>query len=107
MRTEKGYRFTLQFPDTTEEQRLVGEYLEGLGSKKSSFNVMALSEYLSRPPEKPQAGITGLNKNELKDIVLEALAERGVVIQQPDNLQAAKADNAGLDTMLDHIDIFG
>ena len=35
MRTEKGFRFTLQFPDTTAYQRQIGEFLEQLGYKKS------------------------------------------------------------------------
>jgi len=46
MKTEKGYRFNIQFPGTTEQERLVGEFLESLVNKKSEFIIPILYEYL-------------------------------------------------------------
>jgi hypothetical protein len=95
MRTEKGYRFSLQFPGNTKEQRQIGEYLERLRSKKSRFVVEALREYLSAHPEKWKTGTGtccdagGFSREDLREIVREVLAERGMVIQLLDDAWAA------------------
>jgi len=101
MRTESGYRFTLQFPNKTDQQRFIGEYLEGLGSKKSSFIVTALSEHLTQPPMRAQACIANLSRNELKDIIREALAERSLVIQLPDGTPSEESGDTSINAMLD------
>jgi len=85
MRTEKGYRFSLQFPAATKEQRQIGELLERLRSKKSRFIVDALREYLAAHPEKWKTNscndAVGFSRDDLKDLIREVLAERGMVIQ--------------------------
>jgi len=101
MRTENGYRFTLQFPCKTDQQRYIGEHLERLGSKKSSFIVKVLNEYLTHSPEQAQAGVAGLSRDDLKDVIREVLAERGMVIQLPDEPQPAEASETNVDAMLD------
>ena len=95
MRTEKGYRFSLQFPGNTKEQRQIGEYLEQLRSKKSRFVIEALREYLKAHPEKLNIGMgtccdaVGLSRDDLKEIVREVLAERSMVIQLLDDARTA------------------
>jgi len=113
MKTENGYRFTLQFPDTTAYQRRIGEFLERLGSKKSRFIVMALNEYLAEHPEKLTPGgklhpnISGFSREDLKDIVREVLAERGMMIQLPDEAQPAEPSEANIVAMLERMNVFG
>lgn len=51
MKKDGKYRFTLQFGSDTDEEYRVGEFLEGLGNKKSSLIVTALNEYLTSHPE--------------------------------------------------------
>ena len=112
MRTENGYRFTLQFPGKTENQRHIGEYLEGLGSKKSRFIITAICEYLAKHPEeltidsKTQVGIIGFSRDEIKDIIREILAERGALIQLPDDPPPAETSEANVDAMLEFLGAF-
>jgi len=113
MKTEKGYRFTLQFPDTTAYQRQIGEFLERLGYKKSRFIVMALSEYLAEHPEKMMSSgklypaIGGFSRDDMKDIIREVLAERGMMIQLPGEEQPTEPNEANIDAMLASMDVFG
>jgi len=113
MRTENGYRFTLQFSDTTAYQRRIGEFLERLGSKKSRFIVMALNDYLSEHPEKLTPGgklhpnTSSFSREDLKDIVREVLAERGMMIQLPGDAQPAVPSEANINTMLESMKFFG
>lgn len=51
MRKDGKYRFSLQFPGTTEENRRVGELLERMGNRKSALIVDAVGEYLRHHPE--------------------------------------------------------
>ena len=51
MKRDGKYRFSLQFPDTTEENRVVGELLERMGNRKSTLIVDAVREYLLHHPE--------------------------------------------------------
>ena len=112
MRTEKGYRFSLQFPGDTYEERLIGEFLEQLGSKKSRFVSEALREYLMSHPGRWKTGarlqpnISGLSREDLKDIIREVLAERGMMIQLPGEAQPTGANEAGIGAMLDSMSIF-
>ena len=39
MRTQGGYRFSLQFAADTEEQKRAGEFLERMGNRKSAIIV--------------------------------------------------------------------
>ncbi|MCL2301386.1 MAG: hypothetical protein FWC27_14680 [Firmicutes bacterium] len=112
MKTAKGYRYTLQFPDVTAYQRQIGEFLEQLGSKKSRFIVMALSEYLAEHPEKMKASgklhpsIGSFSRDDMKDIVREVLAERGMVIQLSDEAQPAEPSDASVNAMLESMKAF-
>lgn len=51
MKKDGKYRFSLQFPETTEENRIAGELLERMGNRKSALIVDALGEYLQHHPE--------------------------------------------------------
>ena len=51
MKQDGKYRFSLQFPDTTEENQMVGELLERMGNRKSTLVVDAVREYLLHHPE--------------------------------------------------------
>lgn len=51
MKRDGKYRFSLQFPDTTKENRTAGELLERMGNRKSSLIVDAIGEYLLHHPE--------------------------------------------------------
>ena len=99
MQTEKGYRFTLQFPNRTESQIMVGELLERSGSKKSRLVVEAVAEYIGRHPETLTTAEGVLNievtpappvipKKEIEDIckaaVAKMLADRNVSLA-PEN----------------------
>lgn len=42
MKRDGKYRFSLQFSDTTEENRVVGELLERMGNRKSTLIVDAV-----------------------------------------------------------------
>jgi len=112
MRTENGFRFTLQFPDITAYQRQIGEFLERLGSKKSRFIVMALSEYLAEHPEKLRVSgklhpnIGGFSRDDMKDIIREVLAERGMMIQLSGEAQPAEPSEASVNAMLDSMKFF-
>lgn len=51
MKTEKGYRFSLQFAADTVDQVRVGDFLEKMGNRKSVIIVDAISHYLDLHPE--------------------------------------------------------
>lgn len=51
MKKDGKYRFSLQFPETTEENKRVGELLERLGNRKSELIVSAMNEYIENHPE--------------------------------------------------------
>ncbi len=51
MRTQGGYRFSLQFAADTEEQKRAGEFLERMGNRKSAIIVEALMTYLDANPK--------------------------------------------------------
>ena len=51
MRTQGGYRFSLQFAAETEEQIRAGEFLERMGNRKSAIVVNAISHYLDANPD--------------------------------------------------------
>lgn len=83
MKLDGRYRYSLQFPDNTEEGRRVGELLERMGNRKSSLVVKALNEYLENHPELQQKGcsiqvsMTSLvTPDDIKQIVRELIEER-------------------------------
>lgn len=83
MKLDGKYRYSLQFPDNTEEGRRVGELLERMGNRKSSLVVKALNEYLENHPEflqkdcSIQVSMTSLaTPDDIKQIVKELLEER-------------------------------
>ena len=46
MKKNGKYRFSLQFPNESEVQKTVGDFLERMGNRKSALIVQALWEYL-------------------------------------------------------------
>jgi len=112
MRTEKGYRFTIQFPAKTLGQQQVGEFLERAGSKKGRVVVHALTEYLRSNPDLMEPGGTihiaaGLSKEEIRAIIREELAR-----SSPPSLSGASDSPAVIDqedavnSMLENIGLF-
>ena len=82
MKKDGKYRFSLQFPDSTEENRLAGEFLEQLGNRKSAVVVVALKEYQENHPEvgrgcKIQISMTSaISKEELEQMVRKVVEEK-------------------------------
>ena len=118
MQTEKGYRFTLQFPNLTEQQITVGELLERSGSKKSRLVVEAVAEYIQRHPETMMTpeGIINIEvksappvipKKEIEDIckamIEKILSERGDIINA---YTSAESVDTALSSMLDNLGDF-
>ena len=113
MRTQNGYRFTLQFPDDTELQRQVGEFLERLGSRKSRFIVMALGEYFAAhpvkllPDSKIHLSISGCTKNDVRAMVREVLEENGGDSKRNSKAQPVDSSETNVDAMLAGLEAFG
>lgn len=82
MKKDGKYRFSLQFPDSTEENRLAGEFLEQFGNRKSAVVVAALNEYQENHPEvesgcKIQISVTSaISKEELEQMVRKVVEEK-------------------------------
>ena len=115
MRTEKGYRFTLQFPARSVEQQQAGAFLERLGSKKSSVVVQALTDYLQKHPDLLEFGGTlhvgataSLSKEEVRAIIREELARHNPlpVSKTVDALTDADQEDV-VSELLDNIALFG
>jgi hypothetical protein len=51
LKSDNGYRFNLSFKGETSEQRVVGDFLNKLKSKKSRFIVNLIADYLQAHPE--------------------------------------------------------
>lgn len=96
MKKDGKYRFSLQFGADTEDQIKVGELLEKLGNKKSSFVVMALNEYLSAHPEL-QSGdckievkiASGYNWNKIEQLIHTIVDEKMATLQIPSTTEGA------------------
>ena len=113
MRTEKGYKITLQFPAKTLEQRQAGEFLERLGSKKSRVVVQALTEYLQKYPDLLEVGgniqvaAIGFTKEDVLALIREELA-RGNYAPSLEIANVAGADQEDtVAALLDNIGLFG
>lgn len=96
MKKDGKYRFSLQFGADTEDQIKVGELLEKLGNKKSSFVVMALNEYLSAHPEL-QSGdckievkiASGYNWNKIEQLIHTIVDAKMATLQIPSTAEGA------------------
>lgn len=94
MKKDGKYRFSLQFGSETEEEVMVGEFLERLGNKKSELIVPVLAEYLIMHPElcaphdKIEIKITSCyNQDRIEQIVRSIVEEKFSTMQ-----------NSGIDT---------
>lgn len=82
MKKDGKYQFSLQFPDSTKESRMAGEFLEQLGNRKSAVVVAALNEYQENHPEvesgcKIQISVTSaISKEELEQMVRKVVGEK-------------------------------
>ena len=117
MKKDGRYRFSLQFDTATDERKIVGEFLEKLGNKKSAFIVSAVAEYLRSHPEISigQADIRirmepGVNRKELEEIIRSIINEK---YKSPDNYETQQnkempriANDDDLQEMLNNLDIF-
>ena len=113
MRTDKGYKITLQFPAKTLEQRQAGEFLERLGSKKSRVVVQALTEYLQKYPDLLEVGgnievaAVGITKEDVMALIRAELA-RGCYAPPTETTNAAGMDQEdAVAALLDNIGLFG
>ena len=97
MKKEGKYRFSLQFPDGTEENRRAGDFLEQLGNRKSAVVVAALNEYQDKHPAdgeqqgKGRSRLPAVSADIKKE--LEILVERAV--EERMGQQAMQEGNAG------------
>jgi len=115
MRTDKGYRYTLQFPAYTIDQQRAGEFLERVGSRKSCVIVRALTDYLQQHPDLLEAGGTihvdaaaGLSKEEIRAIIREELARGNYAPPSGEPGVLASADQESIvASMLDNLGLFG
>jgi len=115
MRTEKGYKITLQFPAKTLEQRQAGEFLERLGSKKSRVVVQALTDYLQKHPDLLENGgtihvdaVAGLSKEEVRNIIREELARHNPpLLPETADAPIGASQEDTIDLLLDNIGLFG
>jgi len=129
MKKDGKYRFSLQFPETTEENRIAGELLERMGNRKSALIVDALGEYLQHHPElqeencKIEISMTPVETpGNLESLVRQLVEERIALCQQEgstgshplENLEREKIRQEELSDsleedisrMLDNLDFF-
>lgn len=129
MRKDGKYRFSLQFPETTEENRRVGELLERMGNRKSALIVDAVGEYLRHHPELQEenckieismtpAGVSAGLEHLIRQMVEERVAlyhkeagsgnQSGEVMPAGKEVQEEPPDNLEEDIsqMLDNLDFF-
>lgn len=83
MRTQGGYRFSLQFSADSEDQVRVGEFLERMGNRKSVMIVNAVSLYLDANPELASSGTevkvqinAPMKKSEIENLIRSIIAEK-------------------------------
>ena len=115
MRIDKGYRYTLQFPAYTLEQRQAGEFLERIGSKKSSVVVQAMTDYLRKNPDLLEPGGTihvtvgaRLSREEVRAIIREELARNNPPpLPEIDGAPPDADQEKTIDAMLANIGLFG
>ena len=93
MRTQGGYRFSLQFAADTEEQKRAGEFLERMRNRKSAIIVEALMTYLDANPKYESADIhiktwrrsttNTMDKNKVKSIKRPHLVSEATIQFMP------------------------
>lgn len=119
MRTQGGYRFSLQFGAETEEQVRAGEFLERMGNRKSVMIVNAITHYLDAYPDlassetKVKVQVNApIKKAEIEALIRSIIEERlagmpkvaGVEENAPTVQEALEAD---ITSMLGNLSIFG
>lgn len=94
MKRDGKYRFSLQFPDTTGENRMVGELLERMGNRKSPLIVDAVREYLLNHPElqegdcKIEISVTPMEIPENLENLIRQLVEERIALYCQENSAA-------------------
>ena len=124
MKKDGKYRFSLQFPDTTEENRIVGELLERMGNRKSILIVDAVREYLLHHPElqeencKIEISMTPAETPEnLEQLVRQMVEEKIALYQTVNSTEYPPVENVSqmetkdnreedISLMLDNLDFF-
>lgn len=129
MKRDGKYRYSLQFPDTTEENRIVGELLERMGNRKSTLIVDAVREYLLHHPElqeencKIEISVTPMEtKENLENLVRQLVEERIALYRQEDSnayqsgediqkeemkqIESSDSLEEDISQMLDNLDFF-
>ena len=122
MKNDKLYRFSLSWPIETEDQVLVGEFLETLGNKKSRFIVQLVAEYIRKHPEIMNADsalqlVMNSNSKALKDVIHDIIkAEiasgrltipKGSADNPPEfSTEGAGSSSDGIAAMLSNLDVF-
>lgn len=129
MKKDGKYRFSLQFPDTTEENRMVGELLERMGNRKSTLIVDAVREYLLHHPElqeencKIEISVTQMETPEnLENLIRQLVEERFALYCQENStaypsgedkkkeemkqIEPSDSLEEDISQMLDNLDIF-
>ena len=120
MKTETGYRFSLQFSSETEEQVRVGEFLEKMGNRKSTIVVEALIQYLSENPNLEDSDIHIkvqshhlLEKKEIEALIRTIIDEKlsTSVLKEPCNENMMSNTKLALEedisSMLGNLSLFG
>ena len=118
MKKDGKYRFSLQFGSETDEEVMVGEFLERIGNKKSELIVPVLAEYLIMHPElhephgKIEIKITSCyNQDRIEQIVRSIVEEKFSAMQNvgisTDTVQVKpEAIEADVAKMLDNLNFF-
>ena len=129
MKKDGKYRFSLQFSDKTEENRMVGELLERMGNRKSTLIVDAVREYLLHHPElqeencKIEISVTTMETLEnLENLVRQMVEERIALCRQEDSdayqsgedmqkeemkqIESSDSLEEDISQMLDNLDFF-
>lgn len=119
MRTQSGYRFSLQFAAETEEQIRVGEFLERLGNRKSSVVVDALTTYLNANPKYETTDIqikvqshSSLRRDEIEALIRSIIEEKmeGKVLPLSSCSSQSEIESAldeDISSMLSNLSMFG
>ena len=117
MKKDGKYRYSLQFDDSSEENRQVGEVLEKLGNKKSTVIILAVTEYIKANPEitasKPVIKIQhaqSLCRSDIEGLIRKVVEEKLAEIQIPQDKHlddaASLVDDADISEMLQNLDLF-
>lgn len=120
MKTQTGYRFSLQFAAETEEQVRVGEFLERMGNRKSAVIIDALCQYLEANPSleasdvqiKVQAHLS-LARQEIESLIRKIIEERlGKSIPESSSNNSSNRDmklalEEDITSMLSNLSMFG